>query len=470
MLSTKRRRLVIILLALLGLSSLAAATYLFAQAPYTLYDGDTAVTLNGRYATVGDLLDAAGVSLRPEDGVTPPRDAPAPPGGAIQIERARPVSVRTEEAARTLWTRQPTLGAFLLEAGIRVQRADQIFADGRALPFGALDTAPLPATLEIGRFHTITIQDGDQRQVVRTAAQTVGAALQETGVTVYAADGVTPPLGAWLTPNLTIEIKRSKPLTLVVDGRVIQTRSHHANALDVLAEAGVGLIGFDYTRPGPETLLKPDDVITVVRVTEDFVTVDQPIPFQTLHQANAELALDTQAVVSYGTPGIQRQRLRVRYENGVEVSRTVDGEWMAQAPVNQVIGYGTQINLGVVDTPQGPREYWRVVRMRVTSYTAASSGRAPNDPRYGITASGRPAGTGVVAADRAVVPFRSEVFVPGYGVGFVGDTGGGVRGRWIDLGYDEDEFVSWSGYVDVYYLTPVPPPDKINYLLPQALP
>ena len=180
--------------------------------------------------------------------------------------------------------------------------------------------------------------------------------------------------------------------------------------------------------------------------------------------------MDTTAVVSVGQPGILRQRVRVRYENGIEVSQMVDGEWVAQQPVNQVIGYGTRINIGVIDTPQGPLEYWRVVRMRVTAYTAASSGKAPDHPNYGITASGVPAGTGVVAIDRSVVPFRSNVYVPGYGVGFAGDTGGGVRGRWIDLGYDEDEYVSWSGYVDVYYLTPVPAPEDINYLLPANLP
>jgi 3D (Asp-Asp-Asp) domain-containing protein len=108
--------------------------------------------------------------------------------------------------------------------------------------------------------------------------------------------------------------------------------------------------------------------------------------------------------------------------------------------------------------------------MRVTAYTAASAGKAPEHPGYGITASGLPAGTGIVAIDRTIVPWRSYVYVPGYGVGFAGDTGGGVKGRWIDLGYDEGELRSWSGYVDVYYLTPVPPAEQINYLLPTWLP
>ena len=100
----------------------------------------------------------------------------------------------------------------------------------------------------------------------------------------------------------------------------------------------------------------------------------------------------------------------------------------------------------------------------------ATSGKDPSHPAYGITASGVPAGYGVVSVDPNVVPFRSYVYVPGYGKGFAGDTGGGVKGRFIDLGYDDGHIEAWNGYVDVYYLTPIPAPDQINYLLPSTLP
>ena len=110
--------------------------------------------------------------------------------------------------------------------------------------------------------------------------------------------------------------------------------------------------------------------------------------------------------------------------------------------------------------------------MRVTSYMAQTSGKPADHPAYGITASGEIAGYGVVAVDPRVVPFRSDVYVPGYGSAFVGDTGGGVKGRWIDLGYEDDwdTFTHWSGYIDVYFLTPVPEYDKINFLIPTELP
>ncbi|RMH00062.1 MAG: DUF348 domain-containing protein [Chloroflexi bacterium] len=340
------------------------------------------------------------------------------------------------------------------------------------VPTVSATSTPLAGQIEgnNGRSYTITIQEGNQQQILHTTAPTVGAALNEAGITLYAADNIDPPPDTPLSAGLHIQITRSFPVTLVADGRILQIRTHKTNPLDIIAEAGIGLIGADYTRPGPETTIRPGDTIEVIRVTEEFLTEDEPIPYQTLWQATDELEIDQRAVLSYGVPGIRRRRIRVRYENGVEVSRTVDGEWVAREPVNEVIGYGTKIVIRTMQTPEGPVEYWRVVRMRVTSYTAASSGKEPGEPGYGITASGVPAGTGVVAVDRSIVPFRSYVYVPGYGIGFVGDTGGGVRGRWIDLGYDEDEFVSWSGYVDVYYLTPVPPPEDINYLLPTVLP
>ncbi|MCB8923400.1 MAG: DUF348 domain-containing protein [Ardenticatenaceae bacterium] len=464
-------RIMLVCLLLLAAGSLAMAGFLAAQGQYTVYDGETAVTISGSYPTVQDVIAAAGLELRPEDVVIPALDTPADVETAIQIQRARPVTLRTEaDGTHTLWTQAATLGAFLAETGIPIARTTQVFADRVQIPFGGLNQAALPREVEIGRFLTVTIVDGGQQQVLRTAVQTVGAALAEAGLTLYAADGVEPALGDWLEPGITIRVNRSMPLTIEVDGRIIQTRSHHSNALDVLAEAGIGLIGEDYTQPGAETPLNANDTIRVIRVTEDFRVVDQPIPFQTVWQGTDELDLDQRAVISYGQPGILRQRVRVRYENGAEVSQTTDGEWVALEPVNEVMGYGTRITINTVATPDGPREYWRVVRMRVTSYTAASSGKEPGEPGYGVTASGRPAGYGIVAVDRSVVPFRSDVFVPGYGVAFVGDTGGGVRGRWIDLGYDEDNYVSWSGYVDVYYLTPVPAPEDINYLLPTGLP
>jgi resuscitation-promoting factor RpfB len=328
-------------------------------------------------------------------------------------------------------------------------------------------TATAPATMAPHPI-IIIIADGENQQVLETTAATVAEVLGEIGISLETADTIDPPPATSLEQDMVIHITRAMPLAIQVDGQTSNIMTVNNSPLAVLAEAGIELGAEDTIVPAAETILKAGDTIQVKRVTAEFGFEDEAIPFQTVYQPTAELDLDTKGVLSNGIPGIMRRRFRIVYQDGVQVEEVLEEEWVEQEPVNQVIGYGTRIITATIDTPEGPREYWRVVHMRVTAYTAASSGKTPDHPNYGITASGRPAGTGIVAVDPNVIPFRSEVFVPGYGIGFAGDTGGGVKGRWIDLGYDEDELQTWNGYVDVYYLTPIPA--EINYLLPEVLP
>ena len=51
----------------------------------------------------------------------------------------------------------------------------------------------------------------------------------------------------------------------------------------------------------------------------------------------------------------------------------------------------------------------------------------------GRTATGIPAGWGVVAVDPSVIPLGARLTIPGYGEGVAADTGGAVRGNTIDL-------------------------------------
>jgi hypothetical protein len=69
------------------------------------------------------------------------------------------------------------------------------------------------------------------------------------------------------------------------------------------------------------------------------------------------------------------------------------------------------------------------------------------------------AGYGVVALNldwyRALKGVR--VFIPGYGIGVIGDVCPGCVGKpWIDLGYDQNNYVGWSSTVTVYFLAPAP--------------
>ena len=104
--------------------------------------------------------------------------------------------------------------------------------------------------------------------------------------------------------------------------------------------------------------------------------------------------------------------------------------------------------------------------MYATSYSPSRAG-VPDDYEYfGITACGKQLVKGLVAIDRRYIPFYTRMYVPGYGYAEACDTGGGVKGRWIDLGYDDSNYEPWHQYVMVYFLTPVPPLDTIAWVFP----
>jgi uncharacterized protein YabE (DUF348 family) len=426
--------------------------------------------IRGNYTNLDALFSDAGIEVGPYDKVFPSTITPIEAGGVIEIERARAIEVSSDDGEAVFWTHQTQLSPFLRENNIAIGPSYEIRVGSERLSFEEVEFVPLAEEIYISRFKEVVIDDDGMSQSVTTGAETVSAVLDESGISLLNADSVEPELDAWLRPDMRIEISRADPVIVSVDGQFISQRTNFTRTAKIIEEAGVSLGELDYTIPGPDFEVVPGNIIRVVRVSEEFLFEDETIPYDSLFQGTDFLDLDQRAVIVPGEPGTLRRRIRVRYEEGVEVSRSVDGEWVEKEAVDEVTGYGTNVVVRILETPDGSYEYWRVVRMRVTAYTASSSGKPPEHPAYGITASGVTAGTGVVAVDPRVVPFRSWVYVPGYGIGFAGDTGGGVKGRWIDLGYDEDELVAWSSYVDVYYLTPVPPLEDIAYVIPTELP
>jgi 3D (Asp-Asp-Asp) domain-containing protein len=226
---------------------------------------------------------------------------------------------------------------------------------------------------------------------------------------------------------------------------------------DVLRFAGMTLMGQDYTVPAEDEPATAGMTIRVVRVTETLVSETAPLPFETLVQADATRPIDTRGMAQEGREGVQRTVTRVRLEDGVEVARTLAETSVAVPPQHRIITYGTEVVLNTLDTPEGPQVYWRVLRLYATSYHPAALGGD------NVTATGRLLEKGIVGADTDLLPFGTQVYVPGYGVGLVADTGAERHDPyWIDLGYSDADWRSWSRPVEVYLLAP--PPRQIDYM------
>ncbi len=472
----KKLQTSVILLAAAAITLLIAGVLLFfsATSPQLALDVDgERISLRGRYETVGQVLQKAGIEVRDRDFVWPALDSAPLPVGNIAVRSATPVALTIDGQEEQRWTLQDNLASFLAEQDIALARTSTIYVDGQQVAWpvnsNVLAATDLGQTVEVSNQVAVQIEDGQEVTEVQTAAATVGQLLAESGVDVYGADAVEPLLSSWLQSGQRIVVERATPVAVDVDGQELEARTSRKDVAGALAELGVGLIGGDEASPGLDQPLDGQK-LSVSRASTAYEITDSSLPFSSRLVPLDTLEIDQRSLVSAGAPGTLSQLQRIDVAGSDIVSQTIVGQWISRAPTDEVIGYGTDIVVRTLDTPEGPISYWRVVRMRVTAYTAADAGKPPSHPAYGITSSGRPAGFGVVAIDPNVVPFRSQVYVPGYGIAFAGDTGGGVIGRWIDLGYDEGEIVAWNGYVDVYYLTPVPAPDRINYLIPTALP
>ncbi len=450
----------------LGLALLAGGYYLLAQKAVTLdLDGQVIVIYTHQH-TVSDLLAELGVSLLPEDLLTPAAGASLHNNMVIQVRRAVSLLVVADGRTLTLQTHPATPVELLSQAGIALGRYDRILADGQPVDPAQALPAPLPGTLEVIRAVGMTVEADGQTTSIYTTAPTIGRTLEEMDIALYAADEVTPPLESTPAEGVHVTVERAVPVVITVDAVEVATRVRADTVGEALAAAGFALVGEDYSLPPLEAPLPADGRITIVRVTEDLQIERTAIPYETIYRPDHDLPLDEQRVLQAGEPGALEHRTRIRYENGVAVSHVEEAPRVVTPPTDEVIAYGTRIVVRTLDTPDGPLEYWRVIRMLATSYTPATSSKPPDAPNYGIAATGIPVEKGIVAVDPEVVPYFTQVYVSGYGVGLAADTGGAVNGRRIDLGYSDDDLVLWYSWVDVYLLTPPPPADDILYLLP----
>ena len=470
-----RRRSAVPVKAVIALAALVlafaalAVGYNLRLRTITLVVDGQPLAIRSNQNTVGDVLRDAGLTLYPEDRVTPALGDRVEEIDTIDVAHARPLTILVDGQTLAVRTHAATLAELFAQFGIRINPQDAFHVDGNPAGAGSgfAGSPTTPHTVSIKRAIplTVTFDDGSSRTLLTTQA-TVGQALKEAGIELYAADRLTPAANTRITGAMAAHIERSVPVSVQVDGRMLRTRTHMERVADLLAELGVPLQGQDYTQPPLDAPVQPDLSVRVVRVSESFFIEQEPVAFETQILPNPDMEIDTQQLMQEGQSGVLQKRIRVRYEDGQEVGRQLEDRVLVRAPQHKIINYGTKIVLRTIDTPGGPREYWRRFRAYATSYSAATAGTPKTAPWYGLTSTGLKMRKGIVAVDPKIIPLRTELYVPGYGVGLAGDTGGGVVGRWVDLGYDDDNLVAWHEWVDVYLLTPAPPADKITYILP----
>ena len=371
---------------------------------------------------------------------------PSTPPTVTIIDNHKIVTLRTDE-------RLPS--AILGQAGITLDPNDRLLLNG--LP-AALDQpiSSNPVTLQIRRAATIIVSSPEGQQQIQSSAFTVGEALQEAGFQLRASDRIDPPPDSPITNPSTIYYAPSRELTITTSGKTILINSSAQTIGEALAEAWIPLLGLDYSLPAENDPLPSDGQIRVVRVSESIVLAQKLVPFESESITSAEVPLDQIQILQPGETGLTVQRIRIRYEDGKEMSRLTEAETVVRPPKARLVGYGTKVEIKSAAVDGVRIEYWRAVQMYATSYSPCRSG-VPNCGS--TTASGKSLKKGMVGLRYSwyVNMQGQRLYIPGYGFGTVEDVCGGCVGKpWIDLGYSDNDYVGWSSWVTVYFLTPAP--------------
>lgn len=426
-----------------------------------LNDG-RAVHVRATFEQPGEALEAARVSLEPGDEVIVAGNSGQ---GSLAVRRARTVIVSVDGRMLAVDTQASTVSGALAAAGVELGPGDVIEANGRAMtertPLEQIQaerttvrasaaTSDVTPLLNVVRARPITIVIGDTRLVERSAAETVGEALESIGILVREADIVTPSLDNEIQANAVIEISAAHFVSLVLNGQPRTMYTHAGTVAGLLAVLEIEPGAEDIIEPAPATALEDGATITIALTRTVDEVVEVPISPPVVYESDPSLAEGELRVVE-GTPGVRQVTFRVTYKNGQEVAREeAPGAVVLReaAPTRYITGTAKKpavpvaapppANSGGGDSGSGFNgTYQETVTVLATWYNATHGGKTRDDPWFGYTATGAKLDYGICATDPNYIPLGSVMYVPGYGTCIAADIGGGVKGWHIDLGFPE---------------------------------
>lgn len=219
--------------------------------------------------------------------------------------------------------------------------------------------------------------------------------------------------------------------------------------------------------PSPtETLPVNQPVITQSSFTYKLEEETKTITKKIIYEDDPETEAGEEKVLDEGEDGRRVKIIKVTYYKGADTSdggapsgddssEVSQGEEYSREIVSQEttpakdrkILRGTKIVWKTLVSPEGEIRYWKKMRVYATHYDS----HCPGCNEW--TATGMRQGKGVIAVDPKVIPLRSKVYIPGYGLAIAGDTGGAIKGNIIDLGFDDARTAGWTArFVDIYIL------------------
>lgn len=293
----------------------------------------------------------------------------------------------------------------------------------------------------------VTIYEKGKKLMRVNAAGTVADAMEKSGIAMDGADTTDLDPDTLLKKNMKINILRSYKITLKVDGVTRKVDYAAGTVADVLKRAGVTLGKDDVVKPALSKTLKRGSKIVVKRVSYETREVEKVIKYGTQTKQSGVLAEGIKRVARQGRDGTKTITYEDKIVDGKVVSSKKLGEVVNVKAVDKVVVVGTRgANRNVVNLAGSgaPTNYVKTFHGPATAYTAKAGAK---------TASGAVARRGLVAVNPKQIPYGSQLYIVAddgtvYGYCTAADTGGFVTngsGTLVDLYMDSyGECTQWG--------------------------
>lgn len=272
-------------------------------------------------------------------------------------------------------------------------------------------------------------------------SSTVEQVLEQNKVALDKWDQVQPGLDTPIKKNCHIEVIRAFNVTVIADGERHDILTVPVSVEEAIERAGITVGEQDIIKTAAASKTVPDQEIEVIRVTEEMVEEEQPLPFQVETTEDNTLEKGLTRTLRQGINGSVLNSVKVTFHNGQEVKREVIDSKTMDQPVNKIVAMG---NITTVSRGNQNIHFREALYVQASAYTY--TGRN--------TATGRKPAVGLVAVDPQVIPMGSKLYIEGYGYAVAADTGGAIKGNRIDVFMeDRSQCMSWGRRnVKVYIL------------------